>query len=440
MGISPSTRNKILIAVSLVALVAVLSLAFRGRSASDPSDTSAPAGASEAIAVEVTTGAAVSRDVPAYIQATGSFAADESSDVSPEVSGQVIATPVDVGALVKQGAIIARLEDRDARMRLEQALAAERQSASAVRQAQERLGLRAGEGFDVNSIPEVRAALRQFEAADAQAKLAETNASRYASLVETGDVSRMTYDQARAQAESARAQANAARQNYELAINVARQSNVGISMAQAQLEAARAQVGLARKALSDTTITAPFTGYISDRPVAVGEYVTPASKIATVLKTNPIKLRLQVPETDAARIRVGMSVEASVDAFADARFAGKVSAINPAVELTSRAVIIEVNIENPNNQLRPGMFATARVLQSEGGEGIFVSRAAVIEDQNTNSFRVFVIEGDTARLRVVQIGEQDGDMVRIVSGVSAGETIATSNLDQLFDGATVVRR
>jgi multidrug efflux pump subunit AcrA (membrane-fusion protein) len=429
-----------LIALSLVVAVVVLSLAFRGRSASDSGDGSGPDAAPEAIAVEVTTGAAVSRDVPTYIQATGSFAADESSDVAPEVSGQVVATPVDVGAMVRQGAIIARLEDRDARMRLEQALAAEKQAASGVRQAQERLGLGAGESFDVNSIPEVRAALRQFEAADAQAKLAETNASRYASLVETGDVSRMTYDQARAQAESARAQANAARQNYELAINVARQSNVAISTAQAQLEAARAQVALARKALSDTTITAPFTGYVNDRPVAVGEYVTPASKIATVLKTNPIKLRLQVPEMDAARIRVGMSVEATVDAFADSSFAGKVSAINPAVELTSRAVIVEVSIENPNNQLRPGMFATGRVLQSEGGEGIFIPRSGVLEDQNTNSFRVFVIEGDAARLRVVQIAEQEGDMVRIITGVSAGETIATSNLDQLFDGATVVRR
>jgi RND family efflux transporter MFP subunit len=215
---------------------------------------------------------------------------------------------------------------------------------------------------------------------------------------------------------------------------------VGISTAQAQLEAARSQVGLARKALSDTTITAPFSGHVSDRPVAAGEYVTPASKIATILKTNPVKLRVQVPELDAARIRRGMEVEVAVDAYPDTRYTGKVTAINPAVELTSRAVVVEVEIENRNNQLRPGMFATARILQSEGGEGVFVSRNAVMEDPNTNSFRVFVIEADTARLRVVQLGEQDGNSVRIVTGVSAGEVVATANLDQLYDGAPVVRR
>jgi multidrug efflux pump subunit AcrA (membrane-fusion protein) len=345
-----------------------------------------------------------------------------------------------MGAFVKQGAVIARLDDRDVRLRLSQALAAEQQAAAAVRQAQERLGLGPGGRFDVNSIPEVRAALRQFESADAQAKLAEANANRYASLVKTGDISQMTYDQARAQAASARAEANAARQNYELAINMARTSNAGIATAQAQLEAARAQVGLARKAVADTTIVAPFGGYVSDRPVAVGEYVTPASKIATIMKTSPIKLRLQVPELDSARIRVGMDVEATVDAYADAKFAGKVTAVNPAIELNSRAATVEVEMANADNRLRPGMFATGRILQADGGEGIFVPRSAVLEDPNTNSFRVFVIDQDKARLRVVQVGEREGDMVRIVSGVSAGESVATTSLEQLYEGASVVRR
>jgi multidrug efflux pump subunit AcrA (membrane-fusion protein) len=440
MPISLPARNIILIAVSLIALAIILPLAFCGRSASDSGKVSIDAAATQPRAVEVTTAPAQSRGVQAYIQATGSFAADESSDVAPELAGQIIATPVDMGAFVKQGAVIARLNDRDARLRLSQALAAEQQAAAAVRQARERLGLGPGGRFDVDNIPEVRAALRQFESADAQAKLAETNENRYASLVKTGDVSQMTYDQARALASSARAEANAARQNYELAINMARTSNAGIATAQAQLEAARAQVGLARKAVADTTIVAPFGGYVSDRPVAVGEYVTPASKIATIMKTSPIKLRLQVPELDSARIRVGMDVEATVDAYADARFAGKVTAVNPAIELNSRAATVEVEIANADNRLRPGMFATGRILQADGGEGIFVPRAAVLEDPNTNSFRVFVIDQDKARLRVVQVGEREGEMVRIVSGVSAGEMVATSNLEQLYEGASIARR
>lgn len=390
--------------------------------------------------VSVSTSIAISQQVAAYIQATGSFAADETSDVAPEASGQVVATPVDVGAFVPDGAVIARLDDRDARLRLEQAEAAERQAAAAVRQAQERIGLGQGGAFDANEVPEVRAARQNYEAAEAQARLADVNAQRYTRLVESGDVSRSAFDQARAQAETARAQANAARQQLEVAVHVARQSNVGISQAQAQLEGARSQVSLARKALADTVVRAPFAGYISDRPVAVGEYVTPASKIATIMRINPIKLRLQLPEADAGRVQSGMPVVATVSAYPGREFAGKVTVINPAIDPVSRTITVEVDISNPENVLRPNMFATGRIMQPGGAMGVFIPREAIIKEAATASARVYVIEGDAARLRVVQVGEESGALVRIASGVNAGEAVVTNNLDQLFDGLQVIQQ
>ncbi len=430
--------RKIYLAVFLSAALVLLSAC--GRSKAKTTENTNSAAPAETGPVAVATALSVSREVPAYIQATGSFTAVESSDVAPETSGQVIATPVDVGAFVMKGAVIARLDPRDAQLRLRQAEAAEKQALSAVRQAEEKLGLRPGSRFDPNAIPEVRAAYQQYQAAESQARLAETNAVRYANLVETGDVSRAVYDQARTQAESARAQAASAKQNYEVAINVARQNNQGIAVAQAQLEAARAQTALAKKSVSDTTVTAPFSGYISDRPVAAGEYVTPASKVATLLLTNPIKLNLQLPETEAALAHVGMDVLATVSAIPDREFNGKITAINPALDVTSRTINVEVEITNPNNVLRSGMFATARIIQQGGVSGVFVPRAAVIKDENTNSSSVYVIEGNSARLRIVQTGEEDGDSVRVVSGVAAGETVAISNLDKLYDGAEVVRQ
>ena len=432
--------RKICLAVFLSVALVLLSACGRSKAKTTENMNSAAGDVKPTGPVPVATALSASREVPAYIQATGSFTAVETSDVAPETSGQVIATPVDVGAFVKKGAVIARLDPRDAQLRLRQSEAAEQQALSAVRQAEEKLGLRPGSRFDPNAIPEVRAAYQQYQAAESQARLAETNAVRYANLVETGDVSRAVYDQARTQAESARAQAASAKQNYEVAVNVARQNNQGIATAQAQLEATRAQTALARKSVGDTTITAPFSGYISDRPVAVGEYVTPASKVATLLLTNPIKLNLQLPEAEAALAHVGMSVSATVSAFSDREFEGKVTAINPAVDLTSRTITVEVEITNPNNVLRAGMFGTARITQPGGVQGVFVPRAAVIKDENTNSSSVYVIEGNAARLRVVQAGEEEGDSVRIVSGINAGEMVAISNLDQLYDGAEIVRQ
>jgi multidrug efflux pump subunit AcrA (membrane-fusion protein) len=421
-------------------LIMAMMFAARSRSRTEEAARLEASQPAEAHSVPVSTSIAVSQQVAAFIQATGSFAADETSDVAPEASGQVAATPVDVGAFVSDGAVIARLDDRDARLHLQQAEAAERQAAAAVRQAQERIGLGQGGAFNADAVPEARAARQNYEAAEAQAKLAEVNAQRYARLVETGDVSRSAFDQARAQAETARAQANAARQQLEVALNVARQSNVGIAQAQAQLEMARSQTALARKAVADTVVKAPFAGYISDRPIAIGEYVTPASKIATLMRTNPIKLRLQLPEGDTGRVRPGTPVTATVAAYPEREFAGKVSVVNPSIDPVSRTVIVEADVSNPGNLLRPNMFAIGRVMQPGGTAGVFVPREAIIKDAAAESARVYVVEGDTARLRVVQVGEESGGLVRVVSGVNTGEAVATNNLDQLFDGAQILRQ
>ena len=388
-------------------------------------------------AISITTATAVAREVPSFIQATGSLIADETSDVAPQTSGQVVATPVGVGAFVRQGSVIARLNDRDARLRLQQAQASVQQAVAGVRQAEARLGLRPGGNFDAVTIPEVRAANANLEQAQAELRLAEANERRYAELVETGDVAVSIYDQYRTQRDTARARVNSARQQLESAINTARQSNQAIQSAEAAVETARAQVAIAQKAVADATIRAPYAGYISNRPTAVGEYVTPSSNIATLLRTNPIKLQLQVQESQAPYITPGMGISLEVDAHRDKKFAGQVTAVNPAIDPSSRAATVEAAVENGDNSLRSGMFATARIVRQGGNRAVYVPRAAVLSDQNTQSYRVFVIQGDTAKLRVVQIGTEEGDLIQILSGVNADETVATSNLQQLYEGATV---
>ncbi len=430
-------------AIVSVMLALALLLAGCGRSESKANtkaangNEAAAGTAAEAAPIAVSTAKAVSREVPSYIQATGSLIAEESSDVAPQTSGQVVATPVGVGAFVKQGETIARLNDRDARLRLRQAQAGVSQAIAGVRQAEARLGLRPGGNFDASTIPEVRAANSNLEQAQAQLRLAQANERRYRELVETGDVALSVYDQYRTQRDTAQAQVNTVRQQLESAINTARQSNQAIQSAEAGVESARSQAAIAEKAVADAIVHAPYAGYISNRPIAVGEYVTPSSNIATVLRTNPIKLQLQVPEGDVPYIKQGMGVSLEVDAHKGKKFAGQVTAVNPAIDPVSRSATVEAAIENGDNQLRSGMFATAQIVRQGGSKAVFVPRSAVFSDQNTQSYRVFVIQGDTAKLRVVQIGAEEGDMIQILSGVQADELVATSNVQQLFEGARV---
>ena len=393
--------------------------------------------ADAAAPVQVSPVRVATRPVPAYIEATGSLAATESSNVASQGSGQVVSTPVNVGAFVSRGAVIARLNERDARLRLQQARAAVSQAQAGVRQAEARLGLGPGGHFEASNIPEVRSAAAAYQSALAAQRLAEANERRYAELVETGDVARSVYDQYRTQAETARQQSNVARQAMEAAVNQARQNNQAIQTAQAEVESQRAAAALAEKAVADTVIRAPYSGYVSDRPIAVGEYVTPSSVVATILLTNPLKLQLQVPELDAPKVQVGMPVSASVDAYPDRKFAGRVTALNPAVDPASRSFTVEVAIENPDNALRSGMFATARITQPGGGQSVFVPREAVIRDENTNSYRVFTVKENAAHLKVVQVGDEENGWIQILSGVQTDEEVAVNNQQQLYEGARV---
>jgi len=341
---------------------------------------------------------------------------------------------VDVGARVKQGQVVCELDHRDAELKLDQARALLNEATAGVRQAQSRIGWSSG-AFDPNKVPEVAGALANYQSARAQAKLAAADSQRYANLVATGDVSRSAFEKAHTQQETAEAQANAAKQQYEAASNAARQSSEAISSSQASLESVKAQLAQAEKGVADTTIRAPFDGYITARPVAAGEYVALTNKIATVVRIGSLKLQLQTPEQRASLAHLGDAVIARLDAYPGRDFTGRISAINQSVDPNSRVFILEARFDNPDTALKPGMFATAHVRLPGGVDGIFVPKQAVIRDKTTDSNQVYVIQNGKARLRVVSVGDPDGDSIRVLSGITAGEAVATTNQIELFDGA-----
>jgi multidrug efflux pump subunit AcrA (membrane-fusion protein) len=389
--------------------------------------------------VDVSVVKAVVRQVPASFDETGTFVAEETSDIAPPVAGRVIRTPVDVGTFVTQGQVICELDHRDAELKLQQVQAQLAEATAGVKQAQMRIGLGAGK-FDESHVPEVAAARANYESAQAQARLSAADAQRYANLVSSGDVSRSAFEKARTQQETADAQANASKQQYEGALNAARQSYQLVSSSEATLDAVHAQVSQAEKGLADTFIRAPFDGYISERPVSAGEYVALTNKIATVVRVKTLKLQLQTPEQRASKAQVGMAVVARVAAYPEREFQGKVSALNPAVDPNSRVFVLEARFPNTDNALRPGMFSTASVIYGGGENAVFVPAKAVVRDKTTDSNFVYVADGGQARMHVVLVGEADGESIRIQSGLAGNESVITTKQSQLFDGAAIQAR
>lgn len=371
--------------------------------------------------VEVTTAAAIQRALPRFIEATASLAADEQTDVAPNVAGRVAAVAVDLGSYVTRGAVLVRLDDADARLRLEQAEAQLEQARASVRQAEERIGLRPGQRFDPERVAEVQAARAALD-------LAEKQLRRYERLVESGDVSRASYDQQRAQRDQLREQ-------YQAALAQARQAYAAVQTARAAAEAAAAQVEQARKAIRDAVVVAPISGYVADRPADVGEYVTPSSKIATIVRTNPMRVRIEIPERSLGAVRPGQSVSVSVASYPDRNFSGRVVRLSPNLNAASRTLIVEAEIDNGEGVLKPGQFATVRILLPESQPAVLIPQRAVRSEAGIN--RVFVVRDGRAEERVVQLGQTEGDLVEVKNGVATDELVATSNLDKLRDGVPV---
>ena len=426
-------RNRITIGLILTALL--VSACSGDRAADRRGNANAE---SEIPAIAVTTAKVEARNVPAYIQATGSMIADETSRVAPKIAGKIANVSVNVGDFITQGAVIAKIDDSDARHELAAAEARVKQAVAGVRQAEARLGLEPNGRFNASRIPEVRAAGAAYEQAQAELRQAQANEERYRDLVKTGDVAMITYEQFRTTRDTAVTRVNSAREQLEAAVNNARQSNQAIASAEATVDAARADVATALQVVADTVVRAPFSGFISERPVAVGEYVSSASIIVVLLRSNPIKIQIQVAEADVPAVAIGRGVSVQVDAYKDRRFSGVVIAVNPAVDPTSRSAVVEASLENGDNALRSGMFGTARITREGGGTGVFVPKSAVYNDPATQSFRAFVIVDGLAKLRTIQLGPEEGDSYQVLDGLNAEETVATSNLADLYEGARVV--
>lgn len=411
-------KIKLTVLMLLLVVLGVFVASCGGSKANNRTD--APANA-QPLPVEVTTAAAIKRELPRFFEATGSLAGDEQTDVAPQTSGKVVAVGVDIGSPVRRGQMLVRLDDAELKLRVEQAAAQVAQARAGVRQAEERIGLRSGQAFDPNRVAEVAAAKVEFD-------LAEKNLRRAEKLVESGDVSRSFYDEQRARRDQLR-------ERYEVALAQARQNFAGVEVARTNVANAEAQLALARKNLSYVNIPAPIDGFVTERTADLGEYVSPQEKVVTIVRTNPLRIRIDIPEQAISEVRVGQSVSIMTSAWPDRNFSGRVARIAPNVSATSRTLTVEAEIENSGGELKPGQFATVRILQERADPAVLIPARAVITEAGVS--RAFVIKDGRAEQRVVQTGQTEGDLIEIKSGVNADEQVATSNLEQLSDGIAV---
>lgn len=337
------------------------------------------------------------RAMPRAIHVTGSLAAQEQSTLSAKVTGRLERLSVDIGSVLRQGELVAQIEPRDYDLGLQQA-------AAALSQARAALGLPLEGEDDRIELERVTAAKQ----AKAVLEEAGKNRDRVKSLSASGIASQSEVDTV----ESAYTVALA---RYETALEDARGRMATVAQRRAEFE-------LARKRLADASVRAPFDGAVQARPATVGEYVAAGTPIVQLVKTDPLRLRLDLPERECILVRTGQVVLLFVEGDTNT-YSGQIARLSPALDEQTRTLRVEADVPRQGS-LRPGLFARARIIVTEHEPALTVPADALTTFAGLE--KVVVVQDGKAVEKVVVTGRRGPDWAEIVSGLEAGETVVLS--------------
>jgi membrane fusion protein (multidrug efflux system) len=339
----------------------------------------------------------VSRDIRRSIEAVGSLFPFEETTISSEVEGRVEEVYVDVGDKVARGRPLVKI------LPVELRLAADQEEA-ALRQIQARLA--PPEGGSALEDPRDAAEVKKAEADRTDA---EQKYLRAKELFSQGLIAHGVFDEAETRY-------NAARAAYDMALQSVRNL-------QAQAAERQAALALADKKLHDTVIRAPFAGQVKARMVSPGQYVRVQTPVMIVVDTDPLRVRLNVPEKMAGWVAVGQKVEVQVEAYPERTFVGKISRINPSVDPQTRSFETEALLDNGEGLLKPGFFARVKVASSHVDRTLLVPQEALRYLYGV--YKVYTVDKrGVLRETEIKLGARDKDEVEVTEGLRPDARVA----------------
>jgi RND family efflux transporter MFP subunit len=371
-----------------------------------------PVAAKETKPIPVRTLRAAPESIPEIVSATGELLAEEQATIGAKVPGRLRKLHVDLGSQVQSNQVLAEIETEDYELGV-------RQAEALLNQTRARLGIL--ERSDDNVKPEESAIVRQAAANLKEARFVFQTTEK---LQKEGVMSRIDLEKAQVRFQAAEAAYQAATEE--------------IMQLKAQLTERRAQAALAKQRLADCVIRAPFTGGITRRHAGIGEYLAVNAPVVTLVRQHPLRLRLEVPERAAAKVRIGQRIDVRLEGGALAQ-AGRVARLSPAFEAQSRSLTIEGEVPNEAGVLRPGSFAEAEITVDPHARGFAVPGGAVISFAGVE--RVFVVRNGVLDDRVVKTGRRlTGGRVEVASGLNAGDEVVLEASDHMRSGQKAAAR
>lgn len=324
--------------------------------------------------------------MPDWVDAVGTVRATQTSQVSSQVTGNIVEIHAQEGDRVQGGQVLAILDDAQRRAAMEQATAA------------------------------FTAAEKEISAADSDLALAAATLKRYEQLYEKKSVSPQEFDEIKARHQSAESHRDIAR------------------AVEAQANAALTQ---ARTSLADTRIRAPFAGVVTEKKVDAGMLATPGLPMFTIEDTRRYRLEVTVDETELRTVRNGQASPVMIDALGNVPLTGKVVQIIPAADATSRSFLVKVELP-ADARLRSGLFGRARFPRGERPALLIPYNSLVTRGQLQG---VYVLDtNQIAGLRYVTLGKKAGEQIEILSGLQEGEKLVSAPGDRDLGGKRIAPR
>jgi RND family efflux transporter MFP subunit len=324
-------------------------------------------------------------DVSQTLTVVGNLVGEQTVAVVPKTAGRLESVVVKMGDRVGRGQRIATIEDREILEQVKQAEAA----------------------FQV-----ARAGIRQREA---DLKFAETNLTRSRELFGRQLLPRQTLDDADARHQAAAAQ---------------------LELGRAQLTQSQARLDELRITLANTIISSPVNGFVARRHSDAGAYVSQNQPVVDVVDISTVRLIANIVEKDLRRIEAGEAARVEVDAYPGERFDGRVARVAPVLDPATRTAQIEVEIPNPGNRLKPGMYARVNLTIEQRANALTVPSNALVNIEGQRG--VFLAQNNTAAFRGVDVGIEDTARVEVLSGVKDGDRVVTTGAGALQNGDRII--
>jgi len=328
------------------------------------------------------------------VTVNGTLAAYDRTTVGMKVPGRLQTITIDLGSVVHKGQVIAQLEQQDYKLRVQQAEAG-------LAQARARLGL-SPDGADDHVSAEETGTVRQAKAVLEDAKSKRDRAAR---LVQQGVIPRAEYDTVDSE--------------YKVALSRYQDALEEIRNRQGLLAQRRSELALAKQQLADTIVYSPLEGVVQEKKASAGEYLAAGAPVVDIVRIDPLRLRLDVPEREAHSIRNGQSVRVTAEGDAES-YLGYVKRLSPTISEQSRVLAVEADVRN-SGRLRPGAFVRAEIVTNQTSTAITVPANAIVTFAGID--KVLVVENGKATEKAVTTGRRSSDWIEIKAGVNVGQTV-----------------